>query len=409
MSDSDDDYDPRKGQKRKKQKRKSRSRIEIVISDSENVESDSSIIHVEGSDDSDSENKLKGEEDGPKKRGRGRPRKTNISVEVSTNSLKKKRGRPPKTQKSDSETSEKASEDELEQIRREVESHIKETKNNAALQEKLKRIENDSLKNEVNCTKCAKTFPSQNSLRTHMQYHNFRESSIRKAKTTEPPKPSQHKCTDCNQTFKNTVLLSRHLKDHEKLGCKICKRIFPDILKLSAHRRVHVKQKMFRSTNVAAVTPKKNSTPAKKHLGCDVCGGVFGSKTKLATHLKTHKCFTCTTCSAVFFSKLILDMHMRDSCVKIRASPSRRLTFKNKSPHKVSAMNSTRNSFKTLICDVCNLVFSTHTGLFKHKISKHGLNTEIKNMSHKLKKANILGNIKTKGVSGNLRSKLLKD
>lgn len=408
VSDSDDDYDPRKGQKRKKHKRKRKSHVEIVISDSENAESDNSVIPIDGSDDSESENKSKDEDSSSKKRGRGRPRKSNADVEIQTNSLKRKRGRPPKTRKSDSETSGKISEDELEQIRKEVESHIKEIKNNAALQEKLKQEETDSIKNEVKCAKCAKTFPSQNSLRTHMQYHNFRESSIRKAKSTKPPKTNQHKCTDCNQTFKNTILLTRHLQDHEKLGCKICKRIFPDVLKLSAHKRIHMKQKMFRSTNNTAVTPKKIKTPIKKYLTCNVCGGTFNSKIKYEMHIKLHKRYTCTTCSAVFFSKLLLDMHLRENCVKIRSPASRRLTFKNKSPHKVRVVNSPKKGSKTLVCDVCKVVFSTHTGLFKHKLSKHGLGSQSNKISGR-KKSHIPVCNKLKGVSGNLRSKPLKD
>lgn len=380
--------------------------MEIVISDSENPESDDDSVIQIGSDDSESDDKSKSEEEGVKKRGRGRPRK-NIHADVGVNSLKRKRGRPPKKAKSDSEMSTRVSEDELEQIRKEVESHVMETRNNAALQRRAKQDENDLLKNEAKCTKCAKTFPSQNSLRTHMQYHNFRESSIRNAKSTEPPKTSQHRCSDCNQTFKNVILLNRHLKDHEKLGCKICRRIFPDIFKLAAHKRMHIKRQLARSTNTVLITPKKITTPAQKQLKCDVCGAIFVSTSKLGLHLKIHKRFACATCSEVFLSKVMLDIHMRERCVKIRSPANRRLTFKNKGlsfqkSGDTSTVNPKKGVFETFVCDICKLVFSTHTGLFKHKVNKHGS----KSISKDTKLTRIVpSNSKTK--SGNVKNKLL--
>lgn len=56
VSDSDDDYDPRKGPKRKKRQRRRKSKVsEIVISDSEDGNSEASVIELDVSDESSEE------------------------------------------------------------------------------------------------------------------------------------------------------------------------------------------------------------------------------------------------------------------------------------------------------------------------------------------------------------------
>lgn len=367
------------------------------------------------------------EEESPKKRPRGRPRKTETPQEP-----KRKRGRPPKQPKSEEEVEEEESEDELEQIRKEVESHVKETRGNAdKIQDKMPSI---PFKSEVRCTKCPKTFPSQGSLRTHMQYHNFRESATETSIPTQPETSTVNKyaCTECNEVFKNNFLLSKHLKNHENLGCNICKKIFADKLKLAAHKRSHVKEKMFKNTNVVEMSPKRTSIPKtfkspKAPKKCGDCGAVFDTLQKLNVHSRLHKKFTCITCSKTFSSKIVLETHVRNSCVKINSPKTRRMSFSvgksstpknNKVENKTESRDRRSMALVSVKCDKCSMTFQTHTSLFKHKVIRHGLDTPDKSISQTKKKTLYKGlqvhggvpaNNKMKVAYASLKSKLAKD
>lgn len=204
-------------------------------------------------------------------------------------------------------------------------------------------------KSEIKCTKCTKTFPSQGSLKTHMQYHNFKE-------TTENNK---FICKHCKAPFKNSLLLNKHLADHKNLGCTICKKIFLTAIELSTHRRMHIKKQMCHTTIAQKHSPKttkKPKTPPKLYR-CDFCHRTFKDPTLLEAHTKTHKKFTCTNCSAGFMSKIVLDLHVRENCVKIKKTPTKVAIFEN------------------VKCEKCGKCFTSHQMLFRHKVAEHGLET----------------------------------
>lgn len=200
-------------------------------------------------------------------------------------------------------------------------------------------------KSQVKCTKCSKTFPSEGSLKTHMQYHNFKE-------TTENNK---FVCKHCKVTFKTALQLNKHLAEHKSLGCIICKKIFPTAIELSTHRRMHIKKQMCQTTIAQKHSPKTAKKP--KNPRCDFCHRTFKDPTLLEAHRKTHKKFTCANCSAGFMSKMVLDLHVRENCVKMKKTPTKVGIFEN------------------LKCEECDKCFTSHQVLFRHRVAEHGLET----------------------------------
>lgn len=365
VSDSDDDYDPKKRSKRKRRHKKTRSRAPITIVDSDENFSEASVIEV--SDSTDTERSQ--DDDAGAKKDKSSSSKSGSESSPDPNAgtdTKKKRGRPPKV--------------------KEVETG----------EEAAAPVTTGKL--EIHCPKCSKSFPSQGSLKTHMQYHNFRESSLRNAKTVTEKKFS---CKQCEAVFKNSVLLNKHLNDHRNLGCTICKKIFSTALELSAHRRMHIKEQMCKSTVAQKHSPKQTQIPRKsmfksplKTFKCDVCSRIFKESAKHEAHLKTHKRFTCLRCGASFISKVVLDVHVRENCVKIKSPTRGRPTLNVRksflsTPKRQPGMNETaslsvkKGIFENIKCDRCDSIFTSYTSLFKHKVEQHGLETPDKNVLKK--------------------------
>lgn len=102
--------------------------------------------------------------------------------------------------------------------------------------------ESDTPKREVSCPLCPKTFPSPNSLSTHIQHHNL-ENRMRKSRPNTFE--FKHKCPDCETTFKNSLLLSRHIcskndkKNNNFHQCDDCKKIFENQLLFKNHKKTH--------------------------------------------------------------------------------------------------------------------------------------------------------------------------
>ncbi|KAF2897903.1 hypothetical protein ILUMI_08273 [Ignelater luminosus] len=466
LSDSDDDYDPKREHKKKKKYKRRKSKIpEIIISDSEEEEeeedtSDENVVHIDLSADSEEDNEKdknqQTEEEelpGTRKLRRSLRKSSvaeqdftpnssqNASTESSEVSTKKKRGRPPKRRNSNSNndnsitsTTDTSSSSSKKQ-RRNTKDSLESNESNENKSEELPPTAADSeiqdIKTKWKCSKCPKTFPSQGSLKSHMQYHTFHEPSSRAVRQTvnkqegntfkkpETAAPKiKYECSRCGETFKNNILLSRHLKAHEtsskSLECSICKKIFADRAQLINHKRTHVKEQMFKTTTLPKHSPPKNTKKSPKKSGqfkCDYCTKIFTSLSLMNSHVRTHKQYTCSTCSSNFISKLALEEHIRLKCVKqskpkspvqrlslktrktFLAPPSRiskrislrRSAGKSKPPTSKSASSSSDKEKKdvsaSLPCDSCPMKFTTHKALFSHKVVKHGLKTPDKSIT----------------------------
>lgn len=314
LSDSDEDYDPRKSNnnnnnnqvKRKRKRRKSLIEITSTSEDESEEESSSGYVVDLSFSDSDVET---------------------IIVD------KKKRGRPSKKSLTDDEE-----DDEVE----EEEENMKEThvpaKRGRGRPPKAKYEEEPPKNNTNKCMKCLKTFPSTSSLKTHMQYHNFKETNRRLASSTFAPigksststtLSSSYKCDLCDETFKNHVQLARHKNTfhNTETTCNICKKQFKYKTQLATHKRSHLKDQMFKSTVTVNVTPsklkrKQSSTLSSnvslvKQLTCSYCRKILPSQLLLRSHIKNnHERFACKFCCETFVSKFILDNHVSKNCVK---------------------------------------------------------------------------------------------
>lgn len=310
LSDTDEDYDPRRSTRIKRKTKRRKSQIEIIITDSEESQEDEDDIISLSYSDSDIEEII------VDKKRRGRPPKNKKQDDEPTNSdspTKRGRGRPPKTRKFELEKPESVRDTEVQPYNT------------------RKRCLTEDKSEENKCTKCSKSFPSASSLRTHMQYHNLTESNKRK-----------YKCDQCEKTFINNILLTRHKsthKDAKTIVCNICKNKFSGKTQLTIHKRTHVKEHMFKSTVVVNVTPSKvvRKLSPVKQFKCTYCGRILLSALLLSSHIKNHARYKCTICQASFISKYILDNHVSKNCVK------------SKSPHKKINESSKINTKNVLI------------------------------------------------------------
>lgn len=331
LADSDEEYDPKRNGIRKKKHRRKRT---ITISDSEDSEENSVIdlIESEEEDEGDDEDVI-------------------ISTFSSTTTAtKRRRGRPPKNP--------------IDTLSKKLlisDNHLSSKKH--------KGSEEDVpiSKPEIPCPKCEKTFPSQNSLKTHLQHHNL-QNSLNKAAL---PFVWKYKCKQCGETFKNQILEQRHKCPTIKTTCTICFKKLASIDALNIHKRIHLKDHMVKTTtNILELSTKKISRKTNiptikaqekiNSLKCRVCGKVCSSTATLNVHVKTHK--ECATCLRLFVSNLMLERHLLENCVK---SPKR----------QAAPETGTKPRFVRAICEQCNAPFGTIKALFQHKVSSHGLPT----------------------------------
>lgn len=414
VTDSDEDYDVKREQKRKKKRKKRKSKVpEIVISDSEDEVSDD-IVQIDLSMESDQEKERSGKDAQPE----AVLDVAEINSLSSLGDIKRKRGRP----------------------RKRLNSSLSESTGDTSTSSKKFKSSNDSestdlspLKSEIRniktnwkCDSCPKVFPSQGGLKTHMQYHTYHEPNNSKKEFFKKPlstisKPNNHKCLICHEVFKNNYLLTKHTKEHyeaNKFECGICKKLFSDQLQLTNHKRSHVKEQMFNSTTLPKHSPKRKSfikvdvASTDSKYKCTYCTKVFSTQYLLNAHMSTHKRFTCLSCTANFISKLALEDHVQNSCVKKTNSSAKRLLFKTKktpvrtTPRRLSLRKSVVKTsdeasssssdkdgnkifnpiVNNLKCDSCSEVFKSHKNLFRHKVSKHGLQTPDKNINKSVRK-----------------------
>ncbi|CAH1963430.1 unnamed protein product [Acanthoscelides obtectus] len=119
--------------------------------------------------------------------------------------------------------------------------------------------ESDSGKKEFDCPHCSKSFPSPNSLSTHIQHHNL-ENSLRKKELKFPRPEYKFKCDNCQESFKNSVLLNRHdcKGNGSNMTCNVCLKKFGCAASLSVHKKSHVKQNLMKNTTTLTVNPMRS-------------------------------------------------------------------------------------------------------------------------------------------------------
>nr|CAI5845279.1 unnamed protein product [Callosobruchus analis] len=320
--------------------------------------------------------------------------------------------------------------------------------------------ESESGKKEFDCPHCSKSFPSPNSLNTHIQHHNL-ENRLRKKELKFPRPEYKYKCDKCQESFKNAVLLNRHDCKGDgpnMLTCNLCLKKFKSAVSLSVHKKSHVKKNLLKNTSTLTVSPRKSiprpsmggvrqslapvliyfsasisssrnsfaiprtftatgrksvipkpvitvTKPAvsaasivqpknikkPETFQCKDCPKVCLSQESLNLHEKYHKKIVCNSCKATFTSRLLLDSHVRFSCVKRIQSPKGRLSFKVRksfvrtpkatTSNNVKRQPTTSSSTKTSAkCNLCNVTFSTLSALLEHEVKEHKFHTPDRSM-----------------------------
>ena len=111
-------------------------------------------------------------------------------------------------------------------------------------QTKLYRHIKSHLHFEFQCRKCLKAFDRYSTFKEHQNSVHLSDISRLKAlKKTTP-----WKCDNCKKQFKTFLAASKHkikfcTKDWGDLAsCKVCRKMFRDMTKLEAHKKLHSKE-----------------------------------------------------------------------------------------------------------------------------------------------------------------------
>jgi KRAB domain-containing zinc finger protein len=193
----------------------------------------------------------------------------------------------------------------------------------------------------LKCEVCGKEFKN---LESHMRYAHLVENTTQTA------------CKICNKTFNNKMLLSNHLKFHNKqFECHICKKKFATAYHLKIHLKVYDNPQAFQFEIF------NNPSYIKHHKK-------FHDKTKI----KSHKCGQCdfaTDTSAQFqiHQKVHDQNHIKDlKCPKCNFATNNKITLKR----HIETHNPHRTKYPCLQCDYKAATF----GNLKLHVQIHNLN-----------------------------------
>lgn len=78
---------------------------------------------------------------------------------------------------------------------------------------------------------------------------------------------TKYKCDKCDQTFKNTILLRKHVCNALKLNdhkCNICNLTFKEVTLLDIHKKKHIKANLVNSTSDVQISPMKFLSAGKR-------------------------------------------------------------------------------------------------------------------------------------------------
>jgi hypothetical protein len=125
------------------------------------------------------------------------------------------------------------------------------------------------------CGICSRTFKQAVMLRKHMKIHtvnNAADESQQIGADLKLKQQQQHSCDECQKTFATRAVLQTHMRSHSNIKpykCGSCQKDFKSKHSLNEH--VLLKHK------------------GEKVFGCSVCGDQFNSKHMRAVHERLHK------------------------------------------------------------------------------------------------------------------------
>jgi KRAB domain-containing zinc finger protein len=200
----------------------------------------------------------------------------------------------------------------------------------------------ESTPQNIPCPECKDVFPTQDSLKTHIEMVH----------TLKKP----FSCAECGRHFVSKGTVRVHIRTHtdkRTTVCGICKKAFRTVDALKQHKFVHMTDE------------EKN----KKGFPCTICDKKFSRRTKLEYHMRRHndeRHFICTICNKSFHDsvrlKAHIERHSTDKKFKCDDCDAGFVCKRYLTNHK-SRYHRRREVIR---CSVCSVTFPTTGEATKH-------------------------------------------
>lgn len=264
------------------------------------------------------------------------------------------------------------------------------------------------LTNPNRCDICNKNFKNAGALMYHKETHSrpvqcrFCKKGFFKAVNCHNHEIQQHKdemksvqehigenvkCRECEKVFKSERAMLAHWDTHSmdyKFACEVCGKKFKVKRDVQSHMFSHVEatvacpkcNKMFKDDKAVQVHMLSHLKPHE----CQQCGARYSCLKYLRKHEEYHakgiklKTYACPWCKLVFPSLSNIKMHVEDvhpeqakkDKVLLKSILSTGVSFE-KNPSSAQKPEEP----KIFNCELCNVAFSTESGLITHEMKSH--------------------------------------
>ena len=218
----------------------------------------------------------------------------------------------------------------------------------------------------VNCPFCEEVISGRYALSIH---NHVATMHIDKKDTPEFKKCFEDKgsscvCVECGKSFVDNGALGNHMRrDHQDTignhfteSCDFCGGVFPNKIRLRAHKRTH----------------------SEENVLCNTCGKYFGNRDKLKKHIsKVHKeRVTCNECQKSFSTQDTLNMHVKFEHLGIKENQCETCGKYFKLPMLLKMhIKSVHLQLKPWVCEVCGFKTARSGNCNLHRKKAHSLPT----------------------------------
>ncbi|XP_066475996.1 zinc finger and BTB domain-containing protein 11 [Tiliqua scincoides] len=299
---------------------------------------------------------------------------TETAAEDSQEGLKRKRGRPCKTQiipLPQSETSVSSQED----------TYKSKLRQRSVTEGGYIRLHKGTEKKLQNRKPTPKSAIQQVAMKLVQRGKKMKQP---KRESTEPNEAEdQHKCSECGMVFQRRYALIMHTLKHERTKnykCPLCKKEFQYGASLRAHLVRHTRKN---EVTVATASIEESGTTVKgrtkREFICDICGRSLPKLYSLRIHMLKHtgvKPHSCKICGKSFTYKHGLKMHLalHEAQKQFKCELCDKSFVTKRSLQEHISIHTGELKY---ICAHCGKTFHRASGLSKH-IKKHQPKPEIR-------------------------------
>ncbi|KAM3934550.1 zinc finger and BTB domain-containing protein 11 [Leptodactylus fuscus] len=192
-----------------------------------------------------------------------------------------------------------------------------------------------------------------------------------------PKVEEEHKCKECDMVFQRKYALIMHSVKHDQMKefrCPLCKKEFQYRASLRAHLIRHA-----RKTDPATVETEAIKGMTKRQYICDICGRTLPKMSSLRLHMLKHtgvKPHACQVCQKTFTHKHGLKMHqaLHETSKQFKCHMCDKSFVTNRS---LQEHVSTHTGEMKYLCTMCGKSFHRASGLSKH-LKKHRPKPEVR-------------------------------